>query len=576
MADKRNDGREDRDKQEIAGQGKVKETPENDLIDERYEIIEGVRYDFLSSPAYAHQQVLRDLILGFHQNCAKDGEVLFAPLDVHFDEDNIFQPDLIYIANANRGIMRDGYIYGAPDLVVEILSASTGCRDKTIKKNGYEKFGVREYWLVDPVHRFVEQFVLMDGKYAAVATLTEEQTLTSPTVPCLHLNLGDILREDEGNDESEAKDKQGKVKETPENYLIDERYEIIEGVRYDFLSSPIYAHQRVLAKLYLAFHNGCAADGEVLFAPLDVHFDENNIFQPDLIYIANTNRGIIRDGYIYGAPDLVVEILSASTGRRDKTIKKNGYEKFGVREYWLVDPVHRFIEQFVLLEGKYAAVATLTEEQTLTSPTVPCLNLNLGDILREDEGNDESEAKDKQGKVKETPENYLIDERYEIIGGVRYDFLSSPVYAHQRVLGELHFAFRNDCAADGEVLLAPLDVHFDEDNIFQPDLIYITNANRGIIRDGYIYGAPDLVVEILSASTGRRDKTIKKNGYEKFGVREYWLVDPVHRFLEQFVLMDGKYAAVATLTEEQTLTSPTVPCLSLKLEGIFPPEDQPI
>uniref|UniRef100_UPI0035651D86 Uma2 family endonuclease n=1 Tax=Cohnella sp. TaxID=1883426 RepID=UPI0035651D86 len=341
MTEKRNDGTQGKDKQEIAGQGKVKvkvkvkETPENYLIDERYEIIEGVRYDFLSSPVYAHQQVLRELYAAFRNDCLAEGKVLFAPLDVHFDEDNIFQPDLIYIVNANRGIIRDGYIYGAPDLVVEILSASTGRRDKTIKKNGYEKFGVREYWIVDLAHRLVEQFVLVDGKYAAVATLTEEQTLTSPTVPCLHLNLGDILREEEGNDESEAKDKQGKVKETPKNYLIDERYEIIEGVRYDFLSSPVYAHQQVLRDLILGFHQNCAKDGEVLFAPLDVHFDEDNIFQPDLIYIANANRGIIRDGYIYGAPDLVVEILSASTGRRDKTIKKNGYEKFGVREYWL-------------------------------------------------------------------------------------------------------------------------------------------------------------------------------------------------------------------------------------------------
>ena len=194
---------------------------------------------------------------------------------------------------------------------------------------------------------------------------------------------------------------------------------------------------------------------------------------------------------------------------------------------------------------------------------------------KRDEGGPEMNNRREAGqKVKETPENYLIDERYEMIEGVRYDFLSSPVYAHQQVLGELYTAFRNDCLAEGKVLFAPLDVHFDEDNIFQPDLIYISNANRGIMRDGYIYGAPDLVVEILSASTGRRDRTIKKSGYEKFGVREYWIVDLVYRLVEQFVLVDGKYAAVATLTEEQTLTSPTVPCLSLKLSEIFPPENE--
>ncbi|MFC5467949.1 Uma2 family endonuclease [Cohnella suwonensis] len=188
-------------------------------------------------------------------------------------------------------------------------------------------------------------------------------------------------------------------------------------------------------------------------------------------------------------------------------------------------------------------------------------------------GNGENDKKSST-KVKEQSANYLIDERFEIIGGVRYDFLSSPLYVHQRVLGDLHFAFRHACSSDGEVLLAPLDVHFDADNIFQPDLIYVSRSNRDIIRDGYIYGAPDLVVEILSSSTGRRDKTIKKDGYEKFGVREYWLVDPVYRLVEQFVLEEGKYKQVATLTEDHELTSPTVPCLSVMLNEIFPPEDE--
>ncbi|MFC5403991.1 Uma2 family endonuclease [Cohnella soli] len=188
-------------------------------------------------------------------------------------------------------------------------------------------------------------------------------------------------------------------------------------------------------------------------------------------------------------------------------------------------------------------------------------------------GDNEEKNKKISTKLKEQRENYLIDERYEIIGGVRYDFLSSPLYVHQRVLGDLHYAFRHACSHNGEILLAPLDVHFDADNIFQPDLIYVSHQNRGIIRDGYIYGAPDLVVEILSSSTGRRDKTIKKDGYEKFGVREYWLIDPVYRIVEQFVLLDEKYALVATLTEDHHLSSSTVPCLNLKLKDIFPPED---
>ncbi|SHE14790.1 Uncharacterised protein [Chlamydia abortus] len=56
-----------------------------------------------------------------------------------------------------------------------------------------------------------------------------------------------------------------------------ERYEIIGGIRYDFLSSPKYVHQKILTNFYLAFHGACKEEGEILLAPMDVHFDEDNI-----------------------------------------------------------------------------------------------------------------------------------------------------------------------------------------------------------------------------------------------------------------------------------------------------------
>ncbi|QNK60141.1 Uma2 family endonuclease [Paenibacillus sp. PAMC21692] len=178
--------------------------------------------------------------------------------------------------------------------------------------------------------------------------------------------------------------KRDKLKEHHPRYLIDERYEIIEGVRYDFLSSPKYVHQNLLGKLHLAFHSACASDGKILMAPMDVHFDDINVFQPDIIYIANDNKGIIRDGFVFGVPNLVVEILSESTARRDKTIKKSGYEKFGVKEYWLADPIYKLVEQYVLVEGQYRLAATLTEEDRLVSVVVPCLTIELSVVFEDD------------------------------------------------------------------------------------------------------------------------------------------------------------------------------------------------
>ncbi|MFB9277496.1 Uma2 family endonuclease [Cohnella cellulosilytica] len=183
--------------------------------------------------------------------------------------------------------------------------------------------------------------------------------------------------------------------------------------------------------------------------------------------------------------------------------------------------------------------------------------------------------REKTAKVKETHGTYFIDERYEIIGGVRYDFLTSPKFSHQDVLGRLYLAFHSACSEDGVILLAPMDVHFDEANILQPDILYIRGENRGIIRDGYVYGAPDLVVEILSGSTAQRDKTIKKSTYEKFGVGEYWLVDPVYRLVEQFALVEEKYRLLATLSEEDELVSATVACLTVDLSAVFVKEEAP-
>ncbi|MCU6710523.1 Uma2 family endonuclease [Paenibacillus sp. J5C_2022] len=114
-----------------------------------------------------------------------------------------------------------------------------------------------------------------------------------------------------------------------------------------------------------------------------------------------------------------------------------------------------------------------------------------------------------------------------------------------------------------------LSYYREEDNVFQPDVIYIAKENTGIIRDGFIYGVPDLAVEILSEGTARRDKTIKKSGYEKFGVKEYWLADPIHKFIDQFILMDGQYRLTATFTEDDRLVSATVPCLAIELSGVF-------
>lgn len=172
-------------------------------------------------------------------------------------------------------------------------------------------------------------------------------------------------------------------------------------------------------------------------------------------------------------------------------------------------------------------------------------------------------------RVKENTDNYIIEERFEMIEGIRYDFLSSPKINHQILVSELTTAINKTCHTEGLILFAPLDVHFNEANILQPDIIFIRNENLHIIKDGYIKGVPDLLIEILSPSSGAMDKVKKKAVYEQFGVGEYWIVDPHYATVDQFLLVDDKYQLSATYDSSGKVVSPQLACLSVELDKIF-------
>lgn len=184
--------------------------------------------------------------------------------------------------------------------------------------------------------------------------------------------------------DSERKDKKNaKVKEQPQGYSEPVRYEIIGGIRYDFLSSPTIAHQYLSARIEQMLHAGCQPDGVILIAPMDVHLDKENVIQPDIIYIQNSNLHIIVDQKIMGTPDLLVEILSPSTSSRDKLMKKQLYEQFGVLEYWIVDPIHFTIDQFVLRDGHFMLHDMYSHGSQVTSPNFPCISINMDDLYKQ-------------------------------------------------------------------------------------------------------------------------------------------------------------------------------------------------
>ncbi|WP_061224713.1 Uma2 family endonuclease [Leptospira weilii] len=129
--------------------------------------------------------------------------------------------------------------------------------------------------------------------------------------------------------------------ELPEGTLA----ELLDGEIF-MVPAPIPEHQRVSGKLYAILLNFVEnrSLGEVFYSPIDVFLDEHNVAQPDLIFISKTRALIIQEKRIEGAPDWVAEILSEGNAYHDLKTKKKLYEKHGVREYWIVDPMERSVE----------------------------------------------------------------------------------------------------------------------------------------------------------------------------------------------------------------------------------------
>lgn len=162
------------------------------------------------------------------------------------------------------------------------------------------------------------------------------------------------------------------------------------------------------------------------------------------------------------------------------------------------------------------------------------------------------------------------DVRYQLIEGalVREP---APTVPHQRVLLKLALLitpFVEDNRL-GEVLLAPTDVYLSDTNVVQPDLLFVSAARAEIITERDIHGPPDLVVEVASPSTQRRDHGVKLDIYARYGVVEYWLVDPSAKAVETLRLEDSLFIVTGHLGPADTLTSPLLPGLTIPLEKLF-------
>ncbi len=162
-----------------------------------------------------------------------------------------------------------------------------------------------------------------------------------------------------------------------------------DGNRYELIEGQLFVsrvrdteHQRKLgsAAVTLADHVERHELGEVLIGPLSVVLERATVVVPDIIFVSKARESIVKEEFIDGAPDLVVEVLSDSTRMMDRFVKRDRYAEFGVPEYWLLDPFEPRIEVLRLEAGKYRLVGSFGPKDTLESPTFPGFRLPLASL----------------------------------------------------------------------------------------------------------------------------------------------------------------------------------------------------
>ena len=176
-------------------------------------------------------------------------------------------------------------------------------------------------------------------------------------------------------------------------------------------------------------------------------------------------------------------------------------------------------------------------------------------------------------KKKYTYDDYLKtpdDKRYELIEGELY-MTPSPITNHQRISRKIEFLLEKFVTENelGEIFDAPYDVYFDDENVVQPDILFISKDRLNIIGDKNLQGAPDLVIEILSESNAYRDLIQKKKLYARHGVKEYWIVVPGEKTIDINILKDKTYELYKTLGEYDTLESQILKGFKMELKAIF-------
>jgi Uma2 family endonuclease len=169
---------------------------------------------------------------------------------------------------------------------------------------------------------------------------------------------------------------------TIKDYLkLPETNQLVELLEGEILVSatPVPKHQRLVVRFYTLI-DSLKPNGEVFVAPIGVYFDDENVPEPDVVWLAENSRCKVGEKLLEGVPDLIVEVLSPGTAKQDRVKKFRLYERFGVHEYWIADPIESYIEVYTLIDAKYQRVGAFVMGESFLSPLLN-KQVDLGKIF---------------------------------------------------------------------------------------------------------------------------------------------------------------------------------------------------
>jgi Uma2 family endonuclease len=159
--------------------------------------------------------------------------------------------------------------------------------------------------------------------------------------------------------------------------------------------------------------------------------------------------------------------------------------------------------------------------------------------------------------------------RYEINDGKLEAMTPGPNALHQLVVQQVAHRLMQMCQDRFVIFTSPIDVILSETEVRQPDVVMIHRDRLSIVTKRGIEGTPDLVIEVLSPFSAKRDRLQKLRAYARYSIPEYWIVDINNELLEQYILKDQRYELVEVYREDELVHSEQIACASFSMQEIM-------